>query len=436
MRPWPHCRQETSSHKGCRLAGEEPGWIGQPLRATTERCARKGEAGIAWSRTGATPPEEHRSVNSSHDIVVSAHPPLASLLEEWEELGERLNASPFIRAGWIAAWSSAWGSKTLRLLVARSAGDLVGVMPLLVRGRSLALPSNAHSPQCGAMAADDVVTTRLIEAALGSGARSLRCDQADSCSPEARLMADVARAEKWHTSSLVHTRSPFLDTTGTLDEFERGMGTRRRKQLRRRRRRLSERGELTFELHDGANGFDGLLDEGLEIEASGWKGRYGTAIACDARTLLFYRGIATWAAEHGWLRLAFLRLDGRALAFRFTLEQGNSLFVLKSGYREEAAEFSPGVLLAQDLVRHAFEERLTSIEWLGADDAHKHEWSTGFRERLSVAAFAGTVAGPVRVGLTSARSAIRERAEVEARKLLSERTRTRVRRSVGKLSRS
>ena len=34
----------------------------------------------------------------------------------------------------------------------------------------------------------------------------------------------------------------------------------------------------------------------------------------------FYRRVAAWAAERDWLRLAFLRLDGRPLAFDLALE--------------------------------------------------------------------------------------------------------------------
>ena len=44
--------------------------------------------------------------------------------------------------------------------------------------------------------------------------------------------------------------------------------------------------------------------------------------------------MARWAAAKGWLRLAFLRLDGKPLAFDFGLNDGNTLYSLKTGYDE------------------------------------------------------------------------------------------------------
>ncbi|HKP88939.1 MAG TPA: GNAT family N-acetyltransferase, partial [Thermoleophilaceae bacterium] len=46
-------------------------------------------------------------------------------------------------------------------------------------------------------------------------------------------------------------------------------------------------------------------------------------------------GAPPGAAEQGWLRLAFLRLDGRAIAFDMCLEHGGAFYVLKGGFDPE-----------------------------------------------------------------------------------------------------
>src|SRR5439155_10777058 len=97
-------------------------------------------------------------------------------------------------------------------------------------------------------------------------------------------------------------------------------------------RSLEERGETRVSYEDGGDGLEDLLSEGFRLEGSGWKERAGTAILSDPTVEGFYRAVARWASQRGWLRLAFLRLDGRAIAFDICLEQGGAVYVLKGGF--------------------------------------------------------------------------------------------------------
>ena len=70
----------------------------------------------------------------------------------------------------------------------------------------------------------------------------------------------------------------------------------------------------------------------LKLEASGWKGARGTAIAQSPQTRGFYSELARWASRSGALALLTLKLDGRAVAFHYGLEHGERFFLLKPGY--------------------------------------------------------------------------------------------------------
>ena len=159
----------------------------------------------------------------------------------------------------------------------------------------------------------------------------------------------------------------------------------------------SRRGEVIVvaEASDGREGLEELLVEGFRLESSGWKAENGTAIVSRPNTLRFYTTVASWAAERGWLRLAFLRLDGNPLAFEFTLETGGALFNLKGGYDQEWRKFGPGKLLAEDLLRYVFERRLSSYEFLGSEEPFKLEWTSVCRDRMLLQAFAPSPRGLV-----------------------------------------
>ena len=188
---------------------------------------------------------------------------------------------------------------------------------------------------------------------------------------------------------------PFLATDGDREAYEESLDTHVMSESRRRRRRLSEQGELVFEVRDGTEDLARLLEEGFRVEASGWKAEAGTAIISQEETRRFYTELAEWNAEHGWLRLAFLRLDGRPIAFQFLIEYGGVVSQLKGGFDEAYRKFSPGILLLQDVIAWTFDGSAHRYEFLGAEEAFKLEWAQGQHDRKLLQAFAPSLAGRV-----------------------------------------
>jgi CelD/BcsL family acetyltransferase involved in cellulose biosynthesis len=152
-------------------------------------------------------------------------------------------------------------------------------------------------------------------------------------------------------------------------------------------RRLQELGEITLDVCDGSERLEDLLTEGFRIEASGWKGSSRSAIASHAQTETFYRSVARWAEARGWLRLAFLRLDGIPLAFHYCLEQAGTHYFIKGGHDSGYSKFSPGKVLTHSMLSRAFSLGLSSYEFLGADDPWKLRWTSSSRNRLIFHAF-------------------------------------------------
>src|SRR5205085_12112128 len=122
--------------------------------------------------------------------------------------------------------------------------------------------------------------------------------------------------------------------------------------------------------------------EGFRIEGSGWKSEQGTAILSRPETARFYEEIARWARERGWLRLGFLRVGGKAIAFQLVLDADGAFYYLKGGYDSEYAKAGPGQLITQRIVRLAFEQGRRSFEFLGSDESWKLDWTKTCRQRL------------------------------------------------------
>jgi CelD/BcsL family acetyltransferase involved in cellulose biosynthesis len=253
-------------------------------------------------------------------------------------------------------------------------------------------PTNEHTPAFGVVAADDAAVRAVGDALFGGRVRTVTLGRlAGEGAGRAALAA--SGAEAGYRTAVTPARSPYIACAPTLEDHERGLGRNLRHDVQRRQRRLCEEGAVTIDVTDGGANLAGLLDEGFRVEALSWKGARGTAIASDARTRRFYDAVARWASTRGWLRLAFLRLDGRAIAFQFDLQADRTYYSLKIGYDPAFDRYSPGKLLAHAMVARAVSTGLATYELLGLDEPWKQRWTSTFREYVGFEAYAKSPAG-------------------------------------------
>jgi CelD/BcsL family acetyltransferase involved in cellulose biosynthesis len=307
----------------------------------------------------------------------------------WEELAERENAAPFARPGWFEAWATAFG-EPVELLTTETNRRLTGVLPYVRTAAVVRSATNAHTPASGLLVEDEIAARDLAGRLFSLGGR-ISLGYLDDAS--ASIFRDAAR----DTGRLVITRPLayrlFLELEGPWESFEGGLPARLVRDVRRRRRKLEELGEVTLEIADGSERLEELLAEGLRLEASGWKAAEGTAIVSAQDTQRFYESIARWSAEHGWLRLFFLRVGGRPIAFQLALQHDRTHYFLKGGYDPDDSAYSPGKLLLHATLAHALESGLRRYELMGDVEPWKLEWTKAMETRVSLDAYPRTPRG-------------------------------------------
>src|SRR3546814_3334848 len=84
--------------------------------------------------------------------------------------------------------------------------------------------------------------------------------------------------------------------------------------MRRQANRLAEEGAVTIRNWREGEALDAWVDAFLDLEARGWKGRAGSALASHGETEAWFRAILAAAAEAGRLDMRALDLGGRPLA--------------------------------------------------------------------------------------------------------------------------
>lgn len=140
-------------------------------------------------------------------------------------------------------------------------------------------------------------------------------------------------------------RAMLASNLSAQDYLERSLTTKRRKELRRLHKRLSEMGELTFERLEDTECLEPWIEQYLTLEAAGWKGDAGSALKSDKATYAFFADIMYGSAQAGKLERLALRLNGKPIAMLANFLTSPGAYSFKTAFDEDYARFSPGLLL-------------------------------------------------------------------------------------------
>jgi len=163
-----------------------------------------------------------------------------------------------------------------------------------------------------------------------------------------------------------------LDVTGGFDAYLAGLGNLR-SNLKRYRRKLESRGKVSVEIRKGTDAQADFMPEFLALEASGWKGRNGTAILNDPRATTFYKALAENFAAQGRLEWYLIRVDGQLVAAQLALRCGSALILPKYAFNEDFAECRPGSLLTEEIFREAFARpEIREVNPVSHSEADRH----------------------------------------------------------------
>jgi CelD/BcsL family acetyltransferase involved in cellulose biosynthesis len=318
----------------------------------------------------------------------------------WDSVAFELG-SPMLNCDWARSCADVFGLGTrLEILVCGSPGT-AAIAPLFRSGRisgrrellgasELGEPMNFLYSEPSAV---EPLAKALAEARYSVLLRRLPAD-----SP---IIEALKRAYRGRGFVACRPSDGFLRLA--LDqswiEPETHLNSGRRSDLRRLRKIAAKFGEITIEIaKPQPDELTPLLDEAYEVEASGWKGAEGSALARDARRGPFLRRYAAAACERGLLRLCFLRLGAQAAAVQIAIEVAHGFWLLKIGYRDEFARCSPGTLLMRETIAYAAKSGLRSYEFLGRDEAWLHMWSPLSCPCVSIAAYPFDTRGALALG--------------------------------------
>jgi CelD/BcsL family acetyltransferase involved in cellulose biosynthesis len=257
----------------------------------------------------------------------------------------------------------------------------------LLGGRQLREPSDL-------VYSDESLLESLARSLAESG-HPLVLDRIPAASPVAEYLKRAYRGR-----GIVITRAAAGCPWRPLDpgwlEPEQCLSSNWRSSLHRAARRARKLGAVrSVFLAPTPTELESQLDTAIQVEAAGWKGRQGTALACDSPRAAFYRQYAAAASRKGILRICFLYIGDRPAAMQIAVEWASRFWLLKIGYDESYKRCSPGALLMLEVIREAARRGLRSVEFLGAVEPWTRIWTQLARPCVSVRAYPASVTGQV-----------------------------------------
>jgi CelD/BcsL family acetyltransferase involved in cellulose biosynthesis len=341
--------------------------------------------------------------------LVTSADALALLRAEWDDLAARADCHAsdmfaWVQAGWECVAEPRQGA--LRVILARKAGQLVGVWPLVRYPTQLGnvlwqlgAESSEYADILAAPGPDaEAIGRAAWQVAVGLGdLLILRLVRAGS------LLDRVARSGGY-LATRDRIPAPWIcfDDYPDFAAFMARVNKDRRATLRRARRHLGRKGAVEFAMLEDPAERRAAVDWALarKNEWLAGKGLHNSWIV-SARYRAFLHRLAGMGSEPTPLRIFVLRLDGRLIAVLVsTIDRTWVEFYIISN-DPAWARFSPGTLLLEDSVAWAYAHGL-QFDFRIGDERYKASWAN---RHCNVTTFhiALTWRGAVAVGLEAAR---------------------------------
>ena len=289
---------------------------------------------------------------------------------QWRALAERaIEPNGYYLPDWeLAVNACASGRTGASALIARGdatpdgAARMIGLLPVIPMSRAykIPLPALVSAHPYGTLCTPPLdrelaheAAARLLHEARKAGAHALILRDVSLDGAAMQAFDAVLRQHGLRPRLLQSCFRASLDATRDAEALLRdALGAKKLKELRRQRHRLAEHGDVCFDVARTADEVAAALEIFLKLEASGWKGKRGTALIQHDGDAAFIRRAAPALAETSQCEIVTLRAGSTPIAAGIVLRHQDRAFFFKLGIDEGFAKYSPGVQLTLDLTRH------------------------------------------------------------------------------------
>lgn len=328
---------------------------------------------------------------------------LRRIAAEWEDLAREAAEPNVFHESWMLLPAlarllpDAEKEKVRILLIQGDRGELLGLLPLELRRRYKKLPlahlrvwQHRHCFLC-----TPLLRRSAVREALGAFHDWLSSEPGlpglmvwngiGGSGPVGNALRELVAERGWTQKEESFERALLVRRSGLSAQahVDAVLSGGHRRDLRRLEKRLAELGEFSYHgsgmaglaPDTAAGALDRWIEEFLELEKRGWKGREGTALACREEDRTFFTDCVRGAFERGRLSTLDARLGGKMIASRVNFHAGSgaamasTAYSFKIAYDETYARYRPGLLLEVRHIHEVYGQALDRVDYC-ADPGH------------------------------------------------------------------
>jgi CelD/BcsL family acetyltransferase involved in cellulose biosynthesis len=279
----------------------------------------------------------------------------------------------FTLPSWLNVWWALFGKGRHQLFCSvRWRGVLVGLAPLMVDGKKVHLIGDADLCDYG----DFIVVPGLERQFLSVLIPWLK-QESISC-----LDMGLMRKQSSNLTALCTypealgyeiTREQgevvyHLELPGTWEEFFPILSGKERHELRRKMRRLSAAGRITYQVVEEKQEVQSAMDTFIRLFRMN---RPEKSRFMNSGREKFFRMLAEEMAKEGILKLFFLEIDGRPAASVMCFDYGSTVYLYNNGYDNHFETLSVGLLCKVFSIKHSIERGKKKYDFLKGGELYK-----------------------------------------------------------------
>jgi CelD/BcsL family acetyltransferase involved in cellulose biosynthesis len=312
---------------------------------------------------------------------------ITQIADEWDALVEGSFTTTFSRPGWYLAWLDAFTPKQLTIITARAGNRLVGVLPLSrIRTDERGLYFTIVAP-IGAGRAD--YQAPIVDRAWAATALPAMLDAAFEkfgrrgvfwwpnipvTAPELEILRShlLARHMVYAEEGERASRARLVGTD--YSEAEKVWSRSHRIDVRRQRKRLSEKGPVSLWMPATIAEADAALSAFFQVYDEKWLTQGYPGKFQDPAVRHYHRALMRRLWERG-IHFSTVRCGAMDVSYHFGFFSGGWLQWYRPTYRPEYAAFSPGKIHVALLIEHGYKAAWQGVDFLLGEDPYKAMWS-------------------------------------------------------------
>ncbi len=342
-------------------------------------------------------PKEHPRRKAPGPLRALVSDELAPLEARWPT-DKDYPDSPAPGFAWVSAARTAFSEAAeLRILTVERDDQALAAIALAASGHGLTwrwMPVGSELGEPTDLAGNDPRALGCLARSLVGLGQPIVLDRMPADSP---ALAAIRRAARGRA---IVMKQPAESELGIeIDEDwvrpERNLSAADRRQLARARREAERLGSFNTEIH-APDLFElpGLLDQVFQCEGP-LRGIDEENLARRMSSVVFFRHYCEAACTAGILRIGMVRIADRVAAAVIAIEQGSTLWLLRTAINPRHESCQPGQLLLREMLSYSAESGIRRCELWGERHDWFGAWPIAERPCVRVNIYPLTIAGTI-----------------------------------------